>query len=156
MKSSKIKKINEGPKYLLKLESLQGSDQHFSIWQVPSSSTPQIKKPKRIAGLHGRNLALFESRLIRILQSENIDSTERSLDSKREFSLSEETSLRLGLIFRMLAPMRKRENMSACIQGIEAMNKEEAAYWLGMAMHRKNPRRVLMALRFLLTDPKKK
>ena len=46
--------------------------------------------------------------------------------------------------------------MSACIQGIEAMNKEEAAYWLGMAMHRKNPRRVLMALRFLLTDPKNK
>jgi hypothetical protein len=156
VKSNKIKKINEGPKYILKIENLQGSDQHFSIWQVPSSSTPQIKKPKRIAGLHGRNLALFESRLIRILQSENIDSTERPLDSKRGFPLSEDTSLKLGLIFRMLAPMRKRENMSACIQGIEVMNKEEAAYWLGMAMHRKNPRRVLMALRFLLTDPKRK
>ncbi|WP_287043313.1 hypothetical protein [Desulfonatronospira sp. MSAO_Bac3] len=38
--------------------------------------------------------------------------------------------------------------------GIEAMGKEEAAYWLGMAMHRKYPRRVLMALRFLLIDPK--
>jgi len=29
------------------------------------------------------------------------------------------------------------------------------AYWLGMAIHRRNPRRVLMALRFLLTDSKK-
>ena len=37
--------------------------------------------------------------------------------------------------------------------GIEAMTKEEAGYWLGMAMHRKYPRRVLMALRFLLIDP---
>lgn len=37
--------------------------------------------------------------------------------------------------------------------GIEAMPKEAAAYWLGMAMHRKHPRRVLMALRFLLIEP---
>jgi len=36
------------------------------------------------------------------------------------------------------------------------MHKEETAYWLGMAMHRKNPRRVLMSLRFLLTEPKKR
>ncbi|MEY2913040.1 MAG: hypothetical protein RLZZ184_2349 [Cyanobacteriota bacterium] len=34
-----------------------------------------------------------------------------------------------------------------------AMGKEEAAYWLRMAMQRKSPRRVLMALRCLLTDP---
>jgi len=33
------------------------------------------------------------------------------------------------------------------------MPDEEAAYWLGMAMPRKYPRRVLMALRFLLIDP---
>ena len=32
--------------------------------------------------------------------------------------------------------------------------REEAAYRLGMAMHRKKPRRVLTALRVLLTTPK--
>ncbi len=60
----------------------------------------------------------------------------------------------LGLLFRLLAPMRDRDNMRACADGVEAMAREEAAYWLGMALHRKNPRRVLMALRFLLTEPK--
>ena len=39
------------------------------------------------------------------------------------------------------------------LPAIEAMTKKEAGYWLGMAMHRKYPRRVLMALRFLLIDP---
>ena len=34
------------------------------------------------------------------------------------------------------------------------MAREEAAYWLGMAMYRKYPRRVLSALRMLLVDPK--
>ena len=61
----------------------------------------------------------------------------------------------MGLIFRILAPMRNRDNMRMCAEGIEAMSKEEASYWLGMAMHRKNPGRVLMALRCLLTDPHK-
>jgi len=36
-------------------------------------------------------------------------------------------------------------------EGIEEMGREEAAYWLGMAMHRKNPRRVLAALRLLMS-----
>jgi hypothetical protein len=31
------------------------------------------------------------------------------------------------------------------------MAREEAAYWLGMAMHRKNSRRVLAELRLLLS-----
>jgi hypothetical protein len=49
--------------------------------------------------------------------------------------------------------MRHRERMRAVAEGVDAMGREEAAYWLGMAMHRKNPRRVLTALRFILTDP---
>jgi hypothetical protein len=50
--------------------------------------------------------------------------------------------------------MRSLENMRACAEGIEAMGREEAAYWLGMAMHRKNSRRVLFALRVLLAEAK--
>ena len=36
------------------------------------------------------------------------------------------------------------------------MEREEAAYWLGMQLHRKRPRRILMALRILLTEPKRR
>ncbi|KKJ00187.1 DUF7680 family protein [Prochlorothrix hollandica] len=36
------------------------------------------------------------------------------------------------------------------VEGGEAMPKEKVADWLGMAMHRKNPRRVLSALRLLM------
>ena len=40
-------------------------------------------------------------------------------------------------------------------RGHRGMGREEAAYWLGMAMHRNYPRRVLTALRCLLTEPKR-
>ena len=41
--------------------------------------------------------------------------------------------------------------MRTVIEGIEAMEREETAYWLGMAMHQPNARRVLTALRVVLT-----
>ena len=41
-------------------------------------------------------------------------------------------ALTLGLLFRVLAPMRSRERMRQVAEGVEAMNPEEAAYWLGM------------------------
>jgi hypothetical protein len=63
-------------------------------------------------------------------------------------------ALTVGLLFRSLAPMRSRDNLRNVVEGTEQMGKEEAAYWLGMAMHRKNPRRVLAALRILLTSSK--
>ena len=65
-------------------------------------------------------------------------------------------ALTLGLLFRALAPMRSRDRIRTVAEGIEAMEREEAAYWLGMAMYRRRPRRVLSALRMLLTDPHRK
>ena len=56
----------------------------------------------------------------------------------------------MGLLFRALAPMRNLDRIRLVEEGIEAMSREEAGYWLGMSMHRKNPRRVLAALRILM------
>ena len=46
--------------------------------------------------------------------------------------------------------MRNLDRIRLVEEGIEAMSREEAGYWLGMSMHRKNPRRVLAALRILM------
>lgn len=143
------------PHYQLKVEKLPGSDLSLEIWQLPSPATPHLKNPKRVAGIKGRNFALIEHRLLRQLKQIDIDLTNLQPGKVKDFDLDEEQALKIGLMFRMLAPMRNRENMRCCAEGIEFMGKEEAAYWLGMAMHRKNPRRVLMALRCLLTDTHK-
>lgn len=143
------------PHYQLKVEKLPGSDLFLEIWQLPCPATPHLKNPKRVAGIKGRNFALLEHRLLRQLKQIDIDLTTLQRGKVKDFDVDEEQALRMGLMFRVLAPMRNRENMRCCAEGIEVMGKEEAAYWLGMAMHRKNPRRVLMALRCLLTDPNK-
>ena len=141
------------PRYELRVRQRSSVDGEIEIWQLPAPATPHIKSPVYVAGLHGRNLALFEHRLLRRLKPLGISLAGLPLDDVRRFTLEEASAINLGLLFRALAPMRNREHMLAVAAGIEAMPKEEAAYWLGMAMHRKYPRRVLMALRFLLIEP---
>jgi hypothetical protein len=142
------------PRYELRIQAQGPGDTEMEVWQIPAPATPHIKTPERIAGLRGRNLALVEHRVLQRLAKARIKPGGLLAGTRQSFPLDEDLALNLGLLFRVLAPMRNREHMRACADGIEAMGREEAAYWLGMAMHRKHPRRVLMALRFLLIDPK--
>ncbi len=147
-------KPSTAPSYELRVRRGGPDGLEMDVWQRPSPNSPQVKEPVRVAGLAGRNLSLIEHRVLRRIAKVGINLGGLPLDETRAFPLDEDLALMLGLLFRALAPMRNRDNMRTVAEGIEAMAREEAAYWLGMAMHRKNPRRVLMALRFLLTDPK--
>lgn len=142
------------PVYELRAAKAGPGELVLEVWQLPSAATPQLREPRYVGGLGGRNLGLAEHRVFKALKAASVDISGLRTGDARRFALLEDHALRLALSFRVLAPMRSRTNMRACIEGIEAMAKEEAAYWLGMALHRRYPRRVLMALRFLLIDPK--
>jgi hypothetical protein len=141
------------PRYELHARTYGPGNSEFEVFQVPAPATPQIKGPVRLAGLRGRNLELIEHRVLRRLAQAGIRIDPQKARQGLAVEIDEDTALWLGLIFRTLAPMRSRDNIHTVVEGIEAMAREEAAYWLGMAMHRKHPRRVLTALRILLTDP---
>ena len=145
---------SSSPAYEARLVRHGASDTEVEVWQLPSPASPQLTEPKRLAGLRGRNLELVEHRVLKLLAAAGVKFV--PLSGKREaHPLTEDVALRLGLLFRTLAPMRNRDAMRSVAMGIEAMGREEASYWLGMAIHRKNPRRVLTALRYLLTDPRR-
>ena len=151
---AQIKTPESVPRYELRVCRHGPADTEYEIWQMPAPATPQVTSALRVAGLRGRNLELVEHWVLKRLAQSGLK-LDRSEDTRKcGYALSEDLALTLGLLFRTLAPMRSRANMRAVTEGIEMMGREEAAYWLGMAMHRKHPRRVLMALRFLLTEPK--
>lgn len=146
------------PRYELRMRTWGAGDDELEVWQMPSPATPYVRSAIRVAGLRRRNLELVQHRVLKRLANAGVKLPPRRvvalvLDEPATFAISEHLALILGLLFRTLAPMRRRENMLRVAEGIEAMGQEEAAYWMGMAMHRVNPRRVLSALRMLLTDP---
>ena len=142
------------PRYELRAHYFGPVDTELEVWQLPSPATATLTAPVRVAGLRGRNLELVDHRVTRRLKQAGIAFEAPALRLPRAWPLPEDIALTLGLLFRALAPMRSRDNLRNVVEGIEQMGKEEAAYWLGMAMHRKNPRRVLSALRILLTTPR--
>ena len=140
------------PRYELRVRRRSPAEAEYEIWQLPNAATPHLTAAMRVAGLRGRNLGLVEHRVLRRLAQSGIRLGQNPGGKERGHAVTENLALTLGLLFRTLAPMRNRENMRTVAEGIEAMQREEAAYWLGMAMHRKRPRRVLAALRVLLTE----
>jgi len=144
------------PKYEIRVRSYAPADSELEVWNLPSPASPHLSAAVRVAGLRGRNLELIEHRVLKRLSQSGVRLVSKPRESVKGYAISEDVALMIGLLFRTLAPMRSRDNMRMVAEGIEAMGREEAAYWLGMAMHRKNPRRVLTALRFLLTEPKHK
>ena len=142
------------PRYELRVRRHGPVDAEYEIWQMPAVATPHVTAPVRVAGLRDRNLRLVEHRVLKRLARAGVKLGTQGGAGTRGYALTEDLALTLGLLFRALAPMRSRDNMRAVAEGIEAMGREEAAYWLGMAMHRRRPRRVLTALRILLTEPR--
>ena len=141
------------PRYEMRLLSGRPGADRYEIWQVPCPATPHVKHPLRIGVLAGRNLELVQHRVLRKLAEEKIRLVRPAGEAALSHCVPERLAVRLGLMFRALAPLRSRDNIRAVAEGIEAMEREEAAYWLGMATHRRHPRRVLAGLRLLLTDP---
>jgi hypothetical protein len=141
------------PVFELRLKGLGGGDVELSIWQLPGPATPRLKEPERTAALWGRSLRLVESRVLKRLRGQGIRLRDLHKGETQRASLDEDVALNLALLFRALAPMQSLDRIRAVAEGIDNMTREEAGYWLGMAVHRSRPRRVLAALRTLLTLP---
>ncbi len=140
------------PLYELRVKGLGGGSMALEIWQLPSPATPRLQTPERTAGLKGRVLEIVETRVLRRLRAAGVRPPRvLKKGSAASFPLDEDLALTLSLLFRTLAPMRNIDRIRRIAEGVERMSREEAGYWLGMAVHRGNPRRVLAALRMLMT-----
>ena len=125
----------------------------LEIWQTISPATPRLKAPEHVATIQGPGLRIAENRLLKRLAREKIVLGSLKPGKTKRWPLDEEVALTLGLLFRVLAPMKNLDRIRQVAEGVEKMSREEEGYWLGMALHREYPRRVLASLRILLTTP---
>ena len=141
------------PIYELRLNVPNRGDHRVEIWQLPSAATPRLTEPEAVAALTGRAWRLVENRVLRRLAAAGVTFPAITPGLRQTWRLDEDAALGLGLLFRALSPMRNLTRLRQVADGIDGMSREESGYWLGMAMNRRRPRRVLAALRMLLTDP---
>ncbi|WP_372922187.1 hypothetical protein [Roseovarius sp.] len=141
------------PRYEIRAKSTKTNGLEISIWQLPSPSAPRLTEPECAGTLKGRPLRLVETAVIKRLRSLGISLARLKPGELVRYPVDEEEAVALALQFRALAPMRSTDRIQTVSTAIDRLSREEANYWLGMALHRKRPRRVLAALRMLLTSP---
>ena len=144
--------MNGMPTYEIRRRRGHGYDEEYEIFELPSRAAPKVHTRRRLGGLVGPKLSLVEPYLLRRLRHAAVRFERKWNGGISAGRIGEDEALRLALLFRAVAPMRSRRRIEAVARGIERMGKEEAAYWLGMAIHRKAPRRVLSALRILAAE----
>lgn len=148
-----LRAADSRPCYELRVSGRSNTDVEVDIWQLPSAATPRLRQPERTASLAGRPWRMIESRVTKRLRQFGISIAHVRKGQTAAFGIDEDLALNLALLFRVLAPMRSIDRIRMVADGIDKMTREEAGYWLGMAVHRVYPRRVLAALRILLTTP---
>lgn len=148
-----LRAADSRPCYELRASGRSSSEVEVEIWQLPTAATPRLRQPERTASLAGRPWRMIESRVTKRLRQSGISIAHIRKGQTAAFEIDEELALNLALLFRVLAPMRSIDRIRMVADGIDKMSREEAGYWLGMAVHRVYPRRVLAALRVLLTTP---
>ena len=128
------------PRYELRLRVLKGSDFVLEVWQLPSSATPRLTAPEYVAGLKGSALRLIEPRLLKRLSRSKINLGTMNAEKTRAWPIDEDLALKPRFALPGPGPHAESDRIRQVADGVDEMSREEAGYWLGMAMHRKHPR----------------
>lgn len=82
-----------------------------------------------VAELGGSALKAVADQVLDALRGNEYGATELSLSRREPFLLSEESGVRLGLLFLAVKPISKMNRVEAISLGIRAMTSEELYYW---------------------------
>jgi len=108
------------------------------------------EEPRPLVRIWGTTFRAIVDRVLAALKDNGYRASELSRTRKAPFLLSEESGVRLGLLFLAAKPLRKLSRMEAISNAIWAMSPEEAYYWFSKCTDGATGRRARRALRLLL------
>jgi hypothetical protein len=106
----------------------------------------------RVVELGGVALRAVASEVIDALRQNGYKPTDLSATRPEPFALSEESGVRLALLFMAVRRLAKVERMDVIAQGIRSMTSEEAYYWYAKCTGSPAAEQAQKALRVLLAD----
>jgi hypothetical protein len=115
-----------------------------------AATTPA--RMRMLVELGGSLLKAVSDQVLDTLRQNEYKITDLSLSRREPFILSEESGVRLGLLFMAVRPITKMARVEAISAGIRAMTSEELYYWFSKCTSTASAERAQKALRLLLAD----
>jgi len=103
-------------------------------------------------GTRGKPSQSIADQVLEVLKLNGYQATDLSLARKEPFTLSEETGVRLGLLFLAIRPLTKSNRMEQISFGLRTMTVEEVYYWFSKCTNPATAERAQKAFRILLSD----
>lgn len=129
----------------------QGDRYRLALWQQRLTSNGSSHAEMcHLATLRGTPLQVAIDQILDVLRREGHRPTTLRPSQAATLPVSEETGVRLGLLFLALRPLTKVVRMEAIAAGIRNMPAEEAYYWFSKCVASGNGRQAQRALRVLL------
>ena len=136
--------------FQLAVEPLPNASYALTILQrpFPPSRNGRTLPSVKMGSIDGLALSSAWDIVLDVLHSNHYKSADLQYDSKKSFGLSEESGVRLSLLFKAIAPLSKLDHIRTLQQAVCAMSDEEAYYWFAKC-YGPNGRRGVHALRVL-------
>jgi len=131
-------------------EPLPNASQSLTILQrpFPASQDGQELPLIKMGSIDGLALSSVWDMVLDVLRVNHYKPSVIQRRSKQQLGLSEESGVRLALLFKAIAPLSNLDHIRALQQAIWAMSDEEAYYWFAKSCG-PHGRRGMRALRVL-------
>jgi len=107
-------------------------------------------KMEKVVELGGQTLQSIADHVLEALRENGFKPTDLGSDRRDPFNLSEESGVRLGLLFLAVKPLTKYERIEDISKGLRTMTIEELYYWFSKSTTQPAAERAQKALRVLL------
>ena len=136
--------------FQLAVEPLPNASYALTVLQrpFPASRNGRALPSVKMGSIDGLALSSAWEIILDVVRSNHHKPAAIQHDRKKRFGLSEESGVRLSLLFKAIAPLSNLDHIRALQQAIWAMSDEEAYYWFSKC-HGPNGRRGEHALRVL-------
>lgn len=137
----------------LRIEPAEGNSYRLTLWQQPPRPNGSGRADMRqLATIKGVPLQVALDQVLEALKRNGHRPTALRAAHMEALPLTEETGVRLGLLFLALRPLEKVNRMERIAAGIRAMPIEEAYYWFSKCARGRAGSRAQRALRILLAE----
>jgi hypothetical protein len=136
--------------FQLAVEPLPNASYALTVLQrpFPASRNGRSLPSVKMGSIDGLALLSAWDIVLDVLRSNQHKPAAIQHDKKKRFGLSEESGVRLSLLFKAIAPLSNLDHIRVLQQAIWAMSDEEAYYWFSKC-HGTNERRGVQALQVL-------
>jgi hypothetical protein len=136
--------------FQLAVEPLPNASYALTVLQrpFPSSRNGRTLVSIKMGSIDGLALSSAWDIVLDVLRSNHHKPAAIQHDKKKCLGLSEESGVRLALLFKAIAPLSNLDHIRTLQQAVWSMSDEEAYYWFSKC-HGPNGRRGLRALRIL-------